>query len=85
MQLELDFEQARQLDRVRGKTAEAIVEFFEGLQCGQEFHADDLRQAVASRVMVAPGSPDRVMRDLRQKGVIKYQVVSRADSLYRKV
>lgn len=85
MQLLIDFEQNQQLVRVRGKTAEAIVEFFSGLQSGEEFHADDLRRWVASRVCVAPGSPDRVMRDLRQRGVLNYVLADRANSLYRKV
>ena len=31
----------------------------------------------------APGSADRVLRDLRQRGSIDYEVVSRRSSLYR--
>jgi len=84
-QLQLDFEQAAQLQRVRGSTAWAISEFFTGLQAGQEFHADDLRRYVAERVSVAPASPDRVMRDMRKRGEIDYTVVSRSDSRYRKL
>jgi hypothetical protein len=84
VQLQLDFEQSQQLARVAGKTACVIVEFFDTLAVGQEFHADDLRRFVADRVPVAPGSPDRVMRELRRTGEICYVLVNRSKSLYRK-
>ncbi len=84
MQLQLDFEQPQQLARVLGRTAGVIVEFFDTLAVGQEFHADDLRKYVADRVPVAPGSPDRVMRELRRTGEVSYTVVNRSKSLYRK-
>lgn len=84
MQMQLDFDQSQQLARVAGKTACVIIEFFDGLQAGQEFHADDLRKYVADRVPVAPGSPDRVMRELRRTGEVSYTVVNRSKSLYRK-
>jgi hypothetical protein len=32
---------------------------------------------------VAPASPDRILRDLRAKGVIKVECISRSQSLYR--
>jgi hypothetical protein len=84
VQMQLDFEQPKQLDRVLGKTAGVIVEFFGTLDVGQEFHADELRQYVAQRLTVAPAAPDRVMRELRRTGEVSYEVVSRAKSLYRK-
>jgi hypothetical protein len=84
VQMQLDFEQPKQLDSVLGKTAGVIVEFFESLEVGQEFHADELRQYVAQRLTVAPGSPDRIMRELRRTGEVSYEVVNRSKSLYRK-
>jgi len=51
----------------------------------QRYTATDLRQYVQLRVggYVAPGSPDRIMRNLRHKGKINYELVSRSKSLYR--
>jgi len=68
---------------VAARIGKLIVEFC-GEHEGQEFHADELRQHVADHVSkVAPGSADRVLRDLRQKGVVDYVVVNRAQSRYR--
>jgi hypothetical protein len=33
--------------------------------------------------MIAPGSADRVMRALRQDGIINYKCLRRSESLYR--
>ncbi len=48
----------------------------------RSFHAEDLRQHVAA-IGIAPGSADRILRDLRQRGAVRYSVVSRRESLYR--
>ena len=52
-----------------------------------EFHADELRKFVAEHVLLpnAPGSADRILRDLRQAGRCHYEVVNRRASLYRVV
>lgn len=85
-QLTLDFEShSEQLRRVKSKTAEAILQFFGTLGAGETFHAQQLRDYVASIVPVAPSSPDRVMRDMRTCGQLRYELVSRKDSLYRVV
>ena len=79
-------EQDDNLERVSERIASAIWSFFaEHVQAGQlEFHAEDMRQWVRRVVgMVAPGSPDRVMRDLRKKRLLNYTVIDRANSLYR--
>jgi hypothetical protein len=50
----------------------------------QDFTALELRYYVANQVgPVAPGSPDRIMRSLRQRGVINYELLDRSASLYR--
>ena len=51
----------------------------------KEWHVEELRRFVFDKVngYVAPASPDRILRDLRQKGRVNYVVVSRAKSLYR--
>lgn len=69
---------------VAARIADAIMEFCEARAAAAEWHADDLRRHVAQRTgIVAPASADRVLRDLRQKGAIAYEVVNRAGSLYR--
>lgn len=71
------------LDSVASRIGKAIVEFCAAMT-GQEFHADDLRRHVNLHVgACAPGSADRVLRDLRKRGAVEYECVSRAASLYR--
>ena len=73
-------EQQEQLTRVTSRIGQAILEF---CSPGRQFHADELREFVAERCSVAPGSADRVLRDLRKRRLINYKVLSRAQSLYR--
>lgn len=81
--MSLDPEQDENLERVKDRIGNATIEFFED-EKRTEFFADELRRFVIAHVgKIAPGSPDRVMRDLRQRGVIDYEVVSRRHSLYR--
>ena len=71
------------LDAVSHRIGGAILEFCEA-RSGQEFFADELRVYVLEQVGVcAPGSADRVLRDLRFRGAINYVCVSRAKSRYR--
>lgn len=84
-QLTLDFEQQKQLDRVALSSRDAVLEFFNAIECNATFHAQELRDYVAAQVTVAPSSPDRIMRLLRKQGLIQYEVVSRSKSLYRKL
>ncbi len=78
-----DTEQADNLDRVSTRIQNAIVQFCD-LFCGRTFHADQLMAFVTERVgTVAPGSADRVLRSMRQRGLVSYEVVNRASSLYR--
>lgn len=75
-------EQQQNLDRVRSQIARHIVKF---LEQHREFHGDELRRHVEANVdgYIAPASPDRILRDLRQKNVVNYEVANRAKSLYR--
>jgi hypothetical protein len=75
--------QRAELARVSSRIAAAIIAFCKG-RVGAEFHADDLRSHVTACVGVAaPGSADRILRDLRQRKALDYEVVSRSKSLYR--
>jgi len=74
--------QAENIQRVRGRIGPAVYAFCcEHL--GGEFHGSELKEYVEERAMVAPASPDRILRDLRQGGFIDYVIVSRSKSLYR--
>ena len=84
-QLTLDFEQNDNLARVQSRTGLLIVQFFDSIEVGTTFHAQDLRDYVAALVQCAPASPDRILRNLRASGVVRYEVVDRRNSLYKKL
>ena len=57
---------------------------FRELGEGNLWHADDLHAAVAAAIgRCSPESANRVLRALRDDGVIDYEVVNRAASFYR--
>lgn len=78
-------EQQENLDRVRERIHGSVKAFclpYAGTL--KTFYADQLRRHVRLTVgEVAPGSPDRILRDLRQRQQLDYVVVSRKESLYR--
>ncbi len=76
--------QRRELTRVSDRIGAAILRFTAS-QHGP-FRADDLRAFVTAAVgTVAPGSADRVLRDLRQRRKVDYKVINRRQSLYELV
>ena len=73
--------QERELRRVSGAIASAIVRF---CRTRSTFTAAELREYVDnSAPMSAPASADRVLRNLRQRGIIDYQLTDRAGSRYK--
>lgn len=73
-------EHQEHLERVSQRIAAAIMEFWAK---SKTFHADDLRAHVLRTCgTVAPGSPDRILRDLRKRKLLNYKVLSRRESLY---
>jgi hypothetical protein len=69
--------------RVRGKITWLVLAYAR-TYADIEFHAFDLLAFIlANGIRVAPGSPCRILRDLRQTGVINYVVTNRGLSLYR--
>jgi len=69
--------------RVYSRIAPAIMDFA-AAYAGRLFHADDLRRYVVNRLPeVAPDSPGRILRVLRQEGRLDYVVVDRSLSLYQ--
>jgi hypothetical protein len=75
-------EQQQHLDRVEAKIAEVVLAFLSNKSNGDQFHLQDLQEYVARTCPVSPDSPSRILRELRRKGRIDYNVVSRHDSLY---
>jgi hypothetical protein len=83
-------EQAANLARVEASIAGHVLEFCRGLlgksrALSQDatFHMDELTSWVARKGCAAPDSAGRILRLLRQKGLVNYEVVSRSKSLYR--
>lgn len=71
----------RNLSRNSERLAASILRF---CTPGKAFHMDALREWVEKECgKVAPDSPGRVMRDLRQKGLLDVVLLSRRESLYR--
>jgi hypothetical protein len=74
------------LYRVTDRIAPHIIQFWEDKLDSDdpEFHMDELLNHVDRNVIaVAPDSPGRIMRDLRQHRLVNYEVVNRRQSLYR--
>lgn len=73
------------LERVALRIAPAVMEFCRQ-RCRREsklFHADELRKYVTAMTGInAPASADRVLRDLNQRRLLHYILVSRHESLY---
>ena len=77
-------EQEENISRVSQKIAYAILEFWEYTGPKTPFHMENLLKYVRTRLpKIAPDSPSRVMRDLRQHKVINYVVLNRRKSLYK--
>jgi hypothetical protein len=76
-------EQTENMNRVRGRLAGPITDWC-NMKCGFTFHAEQLYAYVSQRLgkKVAPASADRILRKLRQEGVVNY-TCDRAKSLYR--
>jgi hypothetical protein len=85
----MENEQTQQLNRVAVTTKDAILEFMKQRLASEDptFTSDQLRFYVTNNVVgkVSPSSADRVLRLLRQQGVVDYYVVNRGRSLYKAV
>ncbi len=80
-----DTPQARNLRRVRSTIGPTVVAFWAECVASStpEFTAQQLVRYVALRHPMAPDSPSRILRALRQAGEVNYVVVNRAASQYR--
>ena len=75
--------QTKNLNRVKSKIAPIIVEFFNDKNSGYDFHMEELQKHVGKHTSVSPDSPSRILRDLRKKGILDYEIISRSKSHYR--
>jgi len=79
-------EQDQELKRVSARIGQAIAGFYEDRLASPDgtFHAEELRQWVIEQCgVISPGSADRILRAMRAKGIVAYEVVSRSQSFYR--
>lgn len=78
-------EQAENLKRVYGNLHEAVLAFVKLHEERALFNMIALTKWVQgnSSFSLAPDSPGRILRELRREGLIDYEVVNRAASLYR--
>ncbi|MGE5570495.1 MAG: hypothetical protein ACM3S5_15770, partial [Rhodospirillales bacterium] len=67
-QASFDWDGPAHLDRVSSRIGAAVLDF---CQAHRQFHAGELHQHVERATGVsAPASADRILRDLRQRGVV---------------
>lgn len=79
-------EQAAHLSRVRSRIGLTVLAFLRGRLSTPglaEFTAAELRGYVSEVCGTAPGSPDRILRALRQDAECDYVLVNRRQSRYR--
>lgn len=74
--------QQHHLSHVADRIAATVLEFCRRHK-GRQFTGDELRSYVSLRHIFAPESPGRILRELKKRGDVDYELVSRAASLYR--
>lgn len=79
-------EQRENIERVSTQIAGYVTKFIDA-HLDKEFRVEELHKYVASELdgYVAPGSPDRIMRLLKQQGRVDYIVLNRRRSLYKAI
>ncbi len=81
-------EQTKQFNRVVATAGDAVLDFIKMRLADNEnngaFTADQLRFYVNNNTSggVSPSTADRVLRNLRAKGLVQYVVLNRGKSLY---
>ena len=71
------------LARVSGRIARHVVAFAQTKGTFHPFGIEVLQEYVRRHATIAPASPDRVLRDLRHRGVLDYVVIDRSIALYQ--
>jgi len=81
-------DQISQLERVRHKLAKTIMQFCRSCLLfrrtdGPTFHMDELVDYCKEQHKCSYDSPSRTLRQLREDGVVRYEVVDKSSSLYK--
>jgi len=81
-------DQIAHLERVKSKLAKTVIEFCEACILmpnpdGATFHLDELVDRCRANHRCSYDSPSRTLRQLREDGVVSYEVVNKAQSLYK--
>lgn len=82
----MSVEQATQMAHVMGRVAKLVMAFARRKKRPYDFNAKDLQVYCEERTgehHIAPGTADRVLRQLRKDGRLNYVVLDRTKSLYR--
>ena len=83
-----DFDEQREnLERVTARIGRVIIAFYSRRMqtVDRTFYMRDLEDIVKEEIGdhgVAPDSTSRILRSLRQRGLLRYRVLSRAQSWY---
>jgi hypothetical protein len=76
-------EQADMLADVERRIGPTVLKFYwDRLIRAPYFHMTELHAFVEEELSIAPASPDRVLRALRQQGELDYDVIDRRGSFY---
>lgn len=76
-------EQQENITRVSEVVGPLVLEFYRlTLGTGHPWHMEELTAYVSERTSIAPDSAGRILRALRQRGMLSYRVLSRSESLY---
>jgi len=73
-------EQRYNINRVADRIGGMVADFITQRGYGGTFRAKDLHDYVGN--ITAPASADRILRLLRQQGILGYEVLNRSQSLY---
>lgn len=73
--------QPRELRRVRREIALYVMDFSRE-RIGQVFHIQEMESYINKFKRIAPGSGARILRKLRDEGLIEYRVINRRASAY---
>lgn len=79
----IDAQQQLELTRVAQRISHLVMSWCrDRYQHAPQFHLTELSTWVARHAPLAPGSPDRILRDLRKRNRLGYRVLQRNASLY---
>lgn len=79
----IETEQQQNLTRVTQSIGDAVLDWLRDIGAGNGFGMGELESDIGRKHNITPGSPGRIMRDLKKRKLIGYTLISRSQSLYR--